>query len=269
MTKHKIDDLFNQKLTDSEFSPSPAAWSRLEGQLAQNKKKGIVFWMSAAASIALLLTFGWMMFHSNSDIVPVKSIAQNNIEHPIEIVPIDTVRTQKETQVQESIVEEGNTAKDTQEENDLEQNATDQPIKKQKTPKPSEPLIIIQQKSNLAIIDIPEKSEEVTSIEKEEEVMNIDVLELNVNEIIASNIPVQQSTVPSKESGSIKLVYTLKPAISPESIAKETAEKTKSSPFKKMFAFAKNIKENPQGISNLRAAKNNFLSLNKKKNDSK
>ena len=130
-------------------------------------------------------------------------------------------------------------------------------------------MIIIQQKSNLAVNDTPDKHQEDASIEEiKDEVMKEDVLTLNTNEVIASNT-VQQPSPPLKESGSIKLVYTLKPAISAESLAKETAEKTKNSPFKKMFTFAKNIKENPQGIRNLRDVKNNFLSLNKKKNDSK
>ena len=270
MTKHKIDGLFKQRLADSEFSPSVAAWSKLEGQLVAKKKKGIIFWMSAAASIALLLTFGWLILNSKSDIVPMESIAQNNIEQHIEIAPTDSVDAQKETQVKAKILIDENNPKDTQEENDLEQNATDQPVKKQKAPKPSEPLIIIQQKSNLAVNDTPDKIQEDASIEElKDEVMNEDILAPNTNEVIALNTPVQVANTPSKESGSIKLVYTLKPAISTESIAKETTEKTKNSPFKKMVAFAINIKENPQGIGNLRDAKNNFLSLNKKKNESK
>jgi len=270
MTKHKTDDLFKQKLAGSEFAPSPAAWSKLESQLAHKKRKGIIFWMSTAASVALLLTFGWLIFISQNNIVTPDKIAQNNIPEIIDIAPSDSVRTQEAASTKDEIIVQENILKEEKEPNDQKQNKTDQSIKKQKTPKPSEPLIIIQQKSNLAINDTPETTQENVLIEKmENEVIITDVLVLNTSEVVTANTPNQQTSAPSKESGSIKLVYTLKPAISSESIAQETAEKTKNSPFKKVVAFAKNIKENPQGIGNLRNAKNSFLSLNKKKDESK
>ncbi len=267
MTKHKIDDLFNEKLAGSEFAPSPVAWSKLESQLAQKKKKGIIFWMSMAASVALLLTFGWLVFGSEEEINQVKVIAENNNEPTINIAPSDTVQIEEGFPVIDNNIMEENTPEKVQirQKNEVEKQAKS-PIDTQNTKiqKSNTPLIIIQQKSNLAVNKSPEEVQKDILETADKTIADV----LDTNKSIATNTPVEQIKAPSKESGSIKLVYTLKPSVSTESIAQGT-KKEKNSPFKKVVTFAKNVKENPKGIGHLRNAKNNFLSFNKKKNDSK
>lgn len=274
MTKHKIDDLFQQKLGDSEFSPSPAAWSKLESQLGQKKKKGIIFWMSMAASIALLLTFGWLIWRSGEGVLPTQTIAGNNVEQIENIISIDSVEVQnksssktKELNVEEPVKSsEKKTIKTPLKKNTREpKNTQKQSVKKQKAP-----LIIIQQKSNLAQNNTSKKlQKDVVTKETENQTLLIESLQQDTKEVFATNIAAEKVEKPAKESGSIKIVYTLKPAISSESLAEQTTEKTKASPFRKAVALAKNMKENPKGIGSLREAKNNFLSFTKKKNGSK
>ena len=275
MTKHKIDDLFHQKLGNSEFTPSPAAWSKLESQLAQKKKKSIIFWMSTAASVALLLTFGWFVWKSEDNILPKETIAQNSIEQVVDASSIDSVQTQnnistktEKTSIKESVKPLGKELK----QEDRVKNEVKQPKKMQKTPvqKQRTPLVVIQQKNNLAQNDIEDKIQQNPSTKVlENQKILIEKLQQNTNEAVAINMPVEQIENPTKESKSIKLVYTLKPAISPEDITQQSTKEVKTSSFKKVMALAKNIKENPRGIGSLRNAKNNFLSFNKKKNDSK
>jgi hypothetical protein len=270
MTKHKIDDLFKQKLAGSEFTPSPAAWSKLESKLVQKKKKGIIFWMSAAASIALLLTFGWLMLKPNHNVSSVEQIAQNNDIKTSTTPPIDSVKSQDIVDIiQDKDIE--STPIEKPESNEQVKNNNTKVIKTQKIKKPSAPLILIQQKSNLATNNKPVDSPKDTIDEAVIDLKEIpEGLVISTDETLAINDPIEQIITPSsKESGSIKIVYTLKPVITSESIAQEAENKTKLSPFKKAVAFAKNVKENPKGIGSLREAKNNFLSLNKKKNGSK
>lgn len=61
MKDNNIDYLFRQKLGNQKLTPPPTAWAAVEQNLPGKKKKGIYFWMSAAASILLICTLGWLM----------------------------------------------------------------------------------------------------------------------------------------------------------------------------------------------------------------
>ena len=262
MTKHKIDDLFKQKLVGHESQPSPAAWSKLESQLNKDKKKGVVFWVGMAASIALLITFGWLMLSEESP------LDQPTIAVSDPIVPeviIDTVQSTKDMILPKEDVQNDHLKNEDKEVINHTPQASPSikksPVKKKK--KKKTPVFLIQQESNFA--------QNTTDVDKEqapktEELNTADIADASLKntELVASN------TTP-EEKGSVKLVYTLKPVIAHRSIEvseEPEEEKKKASPFKKAFAFAKGIKENPAGIGSLREAKNDLLSL-KKKNDSK
>jgi hypothetical protein len=270
MTKHKIDDLFSKKLAGSEFTPSPAAWSKLEDQLVHSKKKGIIFWMSLAASVLILFTFGWVMFGSDNQISSNLNIAQQNEDHPVIISSVDSADVDE---ILNLPIISDNPEQAPRKESTEKVNSTTDPksaskeIKKNKPPKKKPQLFMIQQQSNLAIndplIELPTELKDSTS---RDSILNIDITELVIEDNIAVNNEDQSTTPISKESGAIKLVYTLKPAVTAQSIAKTTVEEEKKSSFGKAMAFAKNIKNNPKGIGNLRNAKNSFLSLSKKNN---
>jgi|GEM_PF-5074824 len=273
MTKHKIDDLFKQKLAGSAFTPSTAAWSKLESQLAQKKKKGVFFYMSIAASLALLLTFGWLIWRSQAHVSQADTIALIDMNKNRGLAPIDSVASQIPTvSTEKTIVKpsEGVSVESVKDENPIKKKTPQSKGKKKPVQKKSVPVIMIQQESNLAQHDVSEEIQDDVSNEMIDRPLVTDELPQNTQESIAVNIPEHQAEQPSKESRSVKLIYTLKPAISAERIAQQAViEETKKSPLKKAMAFAKNIKENPKGIGNLRDVKNNLLSFNKNKNGSK
>jgi hypothetical protein len=67
MKDNKIDDLFQRKLSHQKLTPPPSAWAAVEQNLPEKKKKGIYFWMSAAASILLIGTLGWLLLSGNDN----------------------------------------------------------------------------------------------------------------------------------------------------------------------------------------------------------
>ncbi|GAB5523237.1 MAG: hypothetical protein Roseis2KO_11090 [Roseivirga sp.] len=61
MKDNKIDELFRQKLSHQKLTPPPSAWAAVEQNLPGEKKKGIYFWISVAAGLLLICTLGWVM----------------------------------------------------------------------------------------------------------------------------------------------------------------------------------------------------------------
>jgi hypothetical protein len=271
MTKHKIDDLFEQKLAGSAFTPSPAAWSKLESQLAQKKKKGIIFYMSIAASIALLLTFGWLVWRSQAQVSSTNTIALID-SNKAAITPIDSVKSHVPKASNEAEIAKSSTeiAIDPMDAVEPIKKKAVQPVDTKKpAQKKSTPMINIQRVNNLAQLNVVEETADNDTNEQQKPLQVTDEIPQDARETSAAITPKHQVVPPTKESGSIKLIYTLKPAISAARIAEQALTEEKKSPLKKAMAFAKNMKENPKGIGNLREAKNNLLSFNKKKNGSK
>lgn len=79
MKGNKIDDLFRKGLASHKISAPSNAWEKIETQLPSQSKKGIYFWLSIAASLALVFTFGWIMINnSNSVEVINKNLSAEN-----------------------------------------------------------------------------------------------------------------------------------------------------------------------------------------------
>lgn len=80
MKGNKIDDLFREGLASHKISAPSNAWEKIETQLPSQSKKGIYFWLSIAASLALVFTFGWIMINNaNSvDIINQNLSAENS-----------------------------------------------------------------------------------------------------------------------------------------------------------------------------------------------
>lgn len=81
MKGNKIDDLFRKGLASHKISAPSNAWEKIETQLPSQSKKGIYFWLSIAASLVLVLTFGWIMINSSSseDVINKNLSAENSI----------------------------------------------------------------------------------------------------------------------------------------------------------------------------------------------
>ncbi len=86
MQRNNIDTHFADKLKDREINPSTSAWERLSIQLdkeQQKKKRKRFFYLSYAASVAVLIGIGFF-YKSNDNIV--------NIENTIVNASIDTLK---------------------------------------------------------------------------------------------------------------------------------------------------------------------------------
>lgn len=66
MKDNKIDELFRQKLSHQKLTPPPSAWAAVEQNLPGKKKRGVYFWISVAASLLLICTLGWLMLDSDT-----------------------------------------------------------------------------------------------------------------------------------------------------------------------------------------------------------
>lgn len=81
MKGNKIDDLFREGLASHKISAPSNAWEKIETQLPSQSKKGIYFWLSIAASLALVFTFGWIMINNSGseEVINKKLSADNSI----------------------------------------------------------------------------------------------------------------------------------------------------------------------------------------------
>ena len=67
MEKHKIDDLFANKLAAYEAPVSEDAWNQISDQLNKNKRFGLAAWLSIAASAALLIASAMLIFEDTDN----------------------------------------------------------------------------------------------------------------------------------------------------------------------------------------------------------
>lgn len=67
MENHKIDRLFQDKLSRHEVAPSPQAWEAINAELKKDNKPMV--WLSIAASIALVATIGWLLMRNDQEVV--------------------------------------------------------------------------------------------------------------------------------------------------------------------------------------------------------
>lgn len=96
MKDNKIDDLFRQKLSHQKLTPPPSAWTAVEQNLPGEKKKGVYFWISIAAGLLLICTLGWVMLSGErTTTIPAQATASK--EQQTE--PIKKDKTGKQTMV--------------------------------------------------------------------------------------------------------------------------------------------------------------------------
>lgn len=93
MKTNKLDNHIKKKLQNRTFEPSVSAWERLSIQLdeqSKQKKRGWFFYLSAAASILLLVSIGFKLLSSDkeeikiNDIIVHTKIDTNEIDQKIE-----------------------------------------------------------------------------------------------------------------------------------------------------------------------------------------
>lgn len=60
MKGNRLDELFRNGLESHKIAAPQSAWDKIEAGLPQKNKKGAYFWISIAASFALLAAIGWL-----------------------------------------------------------------------------------------------------------------------------------------------------------------------------------------------------------------
>ena len=82
----KLDKIIQQKLKDRTLEPSPSAWERLRNQLdkksTEKPKRKRFLYIGYAASVALLLSFFWMMKSKkkNNKMIPKETIVDIKVD---------------------------------------------------------------------------------------------------------------------------------------------------------------------------------------------
>ena len=102
MKGNKIDDLFRNGFESHKISPPSTAWDKVESQLPNQSKKGVYFWVSIAATVLLVFTFGWIALNNQGDSQTADGhlqTAQNGPEEAIIEIP------EKKQQAEPGIIE--------------------------------------------------------------------------------------------------------------------------------------------------------------------
>lgn len=79
MENHKIDRLFQDKLSRHEVDPSPQAWEAINAELKKDNKP--FFWLSIAASVAILATVGFLFTRKGQETLPM-DYANHAVDQP-------------------------------------------------------------------------------------------------------------------------------------------------------------------------------------------
>ena len=90
MKKHKLDNLFSDKLSDYQSQPSPQAWEALEESLEKNSEKFSWAWVGIAASAILVAVSSWYMLSADNATNTVdyaySEYQTGEVDVPVEIV---------------------------------------------------------------------------------------------------------------------------------------------------------------------------------------
>lgn len=245
---NNIDQLFKNKLDNYEATPSLDAWSKIESGLTK-KNKGAL-WMKIAASIILLMTVGIIYQQSNSSKEEMEQIASDTTENNKNEV-INSISSDNEiSEKSDSIV--------------FKLNKPNTQVTKASIINNTESAILKSEVKNEMVAEQVDNNNPRLIEEKKEPIQNNinDVIEMAANELIASNT---ESVIEPKEKNScVKIVYNLEPVIKVDSSIlekKATENNMKDNVLGKIVAFAKNAKSSDVSLGNLRAAKDDFLSL--------
>ncbi len=242
MKDNKIDDLFRQKLSHQKLTPPPAAWAAVEQNLPGEKKRGVYFWISVAAGLLLICTLGWVML-SGEQTTTIPGQATASKEQQPEPTKAD------ETGTQTMAASEGDEAK------------TGQPdMLKQEIQEPSQTQMVAstnkKQENNTSTTAIV-ATQSSTPVNDTEEV-------ISQREILIIS-PIKLNDHLSINSLAGELEYMIMP-ITLTDYYTPYSEDLKPIPKKKKFrvlngiiSIAKEVNSSKLSLSELRNAKNNFI----------
>ncbi|MBV6640301.1 MAG: hypothetical protein KI791_06275 [Cyclobacteriaceae bacterium] len=110
--KNKTDQFFREKLDQVEFQPSNQAWKMVQGSIASKKAIPWAAYTKVAASLALLLTLGYLFYPRHTE--QVLTIDEVTSPAPMEMTMIEVeANNQKVSITQKPLTQEPKTARHT------------------------------------------------------------------------------------------------------------------------------------------------------------
>ncbi len=237
------DNFFREKLENYQKPAPTGAWDRIELNLKKNKN--IYGWwkMAAAASLLLLGTLGYLLWHHKVE-NPKQPMAQTSVKSQPSSPEIKKNKTQQAQDLpnHELKNDKGSTPEVT-------------PLRKETPGKKDRSQNINIARDSEKKVTVPVEPQETTSDE--------------INKVIDSSIPTVAQTEHKVEPVSKAQRITLKFSVDEtneyldkNTLAHATSDGKKSSAFKKLLKKANDLKSNQDPFGDLREKKNEILALN-------
>lgn len=231
MKGNPIDDLFREKLGNHKITPPANAWSQIEGNLAK-KKKGAFFWLSIAASVVIILTAGALYINQSEKSGADLEQLQANKE-----VENEAVKTPDQNNIDTPSKEKQNTKDQSQEK---EAAPSIQFVQPQQIAAPSKLTAQVDTKPTVDMIETVGQSRVIINIDK------IDIAQtLSVNT--------------SVDFDYLKLMPLTLKDYTDESFEIDMQNKKKFSMMDGLISIAKGVSKTKETLSDLRTAKNEFV----------
>lgn len=231
MKGNPIDDLFREKLGNHKITPPANAWSQIEGNLAK-KKKGAFFWLSIAASVAIILTAGALYINQSEKSGADLEQLQANKE-----VENEAVKTPDQNNIDTPSKEKQNTKDQSQEK---ETAPSIQFVQPQQIAAPSK---LTAQADTKPTVDI------IETVGQSRVIINIDKID------IAQTLSVNTSV----DFDYLKLMPLTLKDYTDESFEIDMQNKKKFSMMDGLISIAKGVSKTKETLSDLRTAKNEFV----------
>ncbi len=258
MTKHKLDQLFKEKLDQIEIEPSEIAFSKLQDKISGRKKPMVWFYMAASLSLVLCLSI-WFWVSRSQEVVNIATA-----DLPTEEVTSLAGRTEK-------VQEESSPSEETiviTEAPEMTASVIVHTTDKSKTA-PTSKKGVIPTNPQMATIESPNlAAEEVSELTTEEirQVENTELILKMENSTIVAEVSqeVETETI-ERPLPKVKIIYKSgrrrNQTLVAKSIIPSDSSSVKDGAFNRILNSARSL-ANGSLIADLRDAKENFFNKN-------
>ncbi|GEM_PF-745805 len=246
MKDNKIDDLFRKGLASHKISAPSNAWDKIESQLPKQSKKGIYFWISIAASLALVFTFGWIMLsNANSDELLNENLSNITVE--TEKKDVNPLKETPKASLPDIITPEEGVAK-----NLVAKSTSDKDEQEQIANRNITPSITVNPQILQLNAQIEESVQEVTTLEfKEIELIKMDQRFAPKFDLIES---IAQNNFMIDFSVDLEAYLN-----SPQNTSELPGKRKRFSLLSGIVSVAKGVNGGKLALSEIRKSKNNFF----------
>jgi len=242
MKKHKIDQLFAEKLKNHKTPPSDKLWETLDEELGEPAGKRMGMWWKAAAVILLCLSAGLWVYQASNDDERLVTQEGQTIEAPGQAPQNDTKAEATESTRQKAV-----TAPSVSEKEDtplLAEEKTTPPSENIEEKQPAQPMPA-PVRTEAARTETLVAEQPVQTIEKLEPVAGI-ATEKEATILENNDLPAEVTTVVAEVREPVKIIYK----------ANTSKKEDKDSKF---FEVVKDIKNGDLGLAELRDAKSELI----------